>query len=656
MNFLQQIRGILFQILAALLSLFILVEVNSPHLLPQSQLAIFGMLGTVLVFLKYPIHRRLEGRVSFRVLDFIFAIATVVSFGYILVQTEPMFKRFWIDGQPLGQRAGAERFGDYLIGFVGVLLVLEATRRAIGLALPLLSLAFLLYAGFRSSMPVWLFPHKDQPLERIISHTFLQSQGVFGIALNVMFKYVFLFVLFGTLLEKTGATGYIIGFARRLFGSSAGGAAKIAVLSSAMMGSLSGSAVANTATTGTFTIPLMKSVGFKPSVAGGVEAAASSGGALVPPIMGAGAYMMLEIVQPSVTYLEIIRAALIPAVLYYTALLLIVHFYAGRAGARAEASATSGAKAGSAELPSAESGRASPIQGFIFFTAFISLMVFLIIGYTPFRSVSLSLFLILILSAFNQRTRVSIRGVLSAMEKAAHGGVSLVVAASCVGLILGVVTLTDIGRNLAGVLLPLAKDNLILGLMLLMVSTIIIGMGLPSSVCYLLMATLVGPILRDLGLVPLAAHLFIFYFGMMSMVTPPVALAAYTAAAIADAGIMQTAFAAFRFALVGFTLPYAFVLRPELLLLSPDGSTPGFFAVAANVLITAFGIVPLAASVSGYWFAPLNLWQRAILLGTAIIFFFTSLGGAQSWLQALATIVVVAFGIVSWRAKLSTGE
>ena len=653
MNFLQRIRGIFFQILAAFLSIFILVEVNSPHLLPQSQLAMFGMLGTILVYLKYPIHSRLRDKASLRGLDFILAIATTVTFGYIIVQTEPMFKRFWIDGQPLGQRAGVEQIGDYVIGFVGILLVLEATRRAIGLALPILSLAFLLYAGFRSSMPMWLFPHKDQPLERIISHTFLQSQGVFGIALSVMFKYVFLFVLFGTLLEKTGATGYVIGFAKRLFRSSTGGAAKIAVLSSGMMGSLSGSAVANTATTGTFTIPLMKSVGFKPGIAGGVEAAASSGGALVPPIMGAGAYMMLEIVQPSPTYLEIIRAALIPAVLYYTALLLIVHFYAGRAKALAEVRTTPDTNADVVEETTAESGGGAPIRGFIFFIAFVSLLFFLIIGYTPFRSVSLSLLLILVLSAFNKQTRVNFKGILSAMEKAAHGGVSLVAAASCVGLILGVVTLTDIGRNLAGVLLPLAEDNLILALMLLMVSTIILGMGLPSSVCYLLMATLVGPILRDLGLVPLAAHMFIFYFGMMSMVTPPVALAAYAAAAIADAKIMQTAFAAFRIALVGFALPYAFVLRPELLLLSPDGGTAGFFAVAGNVLITAFGIAPLAASVSGYWFSPLDLWKRAVLLFAAIIFFFSSFNGTQIGLQGLAFIAVVAVGIFSWRAKTS---
>jgi TRAP transporter 4TM/12TM fusion protein len=244
---------------------------------------------------------------------------------------------------------------DYVIGLLGVLLVLEATRRSIGSTLPLLAIAFLVYAAFGQSMPDWLFPHRGHSWERIVSQTFLQSQGVFGVALKVMFTYVFLFVLFGTLLEKTGATGYIIRFARRLFRASAGGPAKVAVISSGMMGSLSGSAVANTATTGTFTIPMMKGSGFKPHVAGGIEAAASSGGALVPPIMGAGAYMMLEIVEPAVTYLQIIKAAIIPAILYYTALLLIVHFHAGRL------------TAGTASEELSEDQTLPKFQGFLFF-------------------------------------------------------------------------------------------------------------------------------------------------------------------------------------------------------------------------------------------------------------------------------------------------
>ena len=641
----------IFGILAVLLSLFILVEVNLSLLSPQSRLAIFAMLGLILVFLKHPLHRGASsdeqsggtdtsiGKHLFKIVDFVLIIAVVLCFGYVLIQTEPIFQRFWTDGMSLGDRAGVEVKMDYVIGLLGVLLVLEATRRSIGSTLPLLAIAFLVYAAFGQSMPDWLFPHRGYPWGRIVSQTFLHSQGVFGVALKVMFTYVFLFVLFGTLLEKTGATGYIIRFARRLFRASAGGPAKVAVISSGMMGSLSGSAVANTATTGTFTIPMMKGSGFKPHVAGGIEAAASSGGALVPPIMGAGAYMMLEIVEPAVTYPQIIKAAVIPAILYYTALLLIVHFHAGRLTA-----------VGNSERSSLQSEDQTlpKFQGFLFLAAFVSLILFLVMmRYTPFRAVSLSLVLILVLGFFNKSTRVGVRGIFEAMGKAAHGGISLIAAASCVGLILGVVTLTGIGTKLPGMLLPLAKSNLILALLLLMVSTIILGMGLPSSVCYLLMATLVGPVLADLGIVPLAAHLFIFYFGMMSMVTPPVALAAYTAGAIAEAGIMQTGFAAFRFAWVGFALPYAFVLRPELLLLTPDGGSAGLLAVGTNVLVTVFGIVALAASVSGYALRPLNIWYRLILLTAAMVLFL-----AQSvWLLVAAAITVLGLGIFNWHNK-----
>ena len=669
---LQSIRRILFGGCAALLSVFILAEVNYPRLSPQAQLAIFAMLGLVLVFLKYPIHRRFEEHTVFQALDFVFALAVVICFGYILVQTEPLFKRFWVGGQQLGDRAGMGTTADYVIGLLGLLLVLEGTRRAIGLTLCILSLAFLAYAAFGQSMPDWLFPHRGYSWERIVSQTFLHSQGVFGIALKVMFTYVFLFVLFGALLEKTGATGYIINLARRLFRSSVGGPAKVAVVSSGAMGSLSGSAVANTATTGTFTIPMMRSSGFRPTIAGGIEAAASSGGALVPPIMGAGAYMMLEIVEPAVTYLEIIKAALIPAILYYTALLLIVHFYAKRVGASSEVPLDS-----ATVTPQPKAG----IEGLVFLVAFITLILFLLLGYTPFRAVSLSLLFILILigirgiwniikqvkhssvspmgalirHTFLLLTRqiwIGIRRTLESTEKAADGGVSLIAAASCVGLILGVVTLTGIGAKLPGTLLPLAENSRILALALLMVSTIILGMGLPSSVCYLLMATLVGPVLSELGFVPLAAHLFIFYFGMMAMVTPPVALAAYTAAAIAGTGIMQTGVAAFRFALVGFALPYAFVLKPELLLLSPDGGSAGFLIVAGSILTAIIGIVALAASVTGHCFAPLNLWTRTGLFAAAMVLFLTLSG----WVQLVAFTAVAIIGFLNWRSRNSLLE
>ena len=612
---------------------------NYPRLAPHSQLALFAMLGLILVFLKYPVHPRMADKPAFQVLDIVLAAAVLLCFGYVIVQTEPLFKALWFDGKSLGDRAGAERVVDYVVGALGLLLILEATRRTVGVTLMLLAFLFLLYAAFGQLMPGWLFPHRGYTVERIVSQTFLHSQGIFGVALRVMFTYVFLFVLFGTLLERTGATRYILELARRIFGTSAGGPAKVAVLSSGMMGSLSGSAVANTATTGTFTIPLMQRAGFKPAIAGGIEAAASSGGALVPPIMGAGAYMMLEIVEPSVTYLEIIRAALLPAILYYTALLCIVHFYAKRMGSRdSERERESAPPQEHRDRESSPTG----MQGVVFFTAFLTLIGFLLMGATPFRAVSWSLLVVVGVSLFHPKTRIGISGILKAMENAAHSGVSLIAAAACVGIILGVVTLTGVGGKLPSALLPLAATNLMLALLLLMISTIILGMGLPSSVCYLLMAILVGPVLLDLGVVPLAAHFFIFYFGMMSMVTPPVALAAYTASAIANSRIMPTAFAAFRFALVGFALPYAFVLRPELLWLSAAGGSPEWWIVIANLCLTLVGTVIFAASIAGYAFKTLIFWERGILFIAVALLFFVPIDMQWLWVHGIALLASIA--------------
>jgi TRAP transporter 4TM/12TM fusion protein len=600
----------LFNILATALGVFVLAEVNYPHLTPQAQLSLFALLGLSLVYLKFPLHPGWSTSPLIRWLDLVPIIGVVYCFGYVLVHNEALFAAFWPSHQPLGNRAGMEITSDHLIGALGLLLVLEAARRAIGIFLPLLALTFLAYAALGPLLPDWLFPHRGYTWERIVSQTFLHSQGVFGIALKVMFSYVYLFVLFGAVLERTGATGYIINLAQRLFHHSPGGSAKVAVLSSGLMGSLSGSAVANTATTGTFTIPLMRSAGFAPHTAAAIEAAASSGGALVPPIMGAGAYMMLEIIEPAVSYLQIIKAALLPALLYYTALLLIVHLTARRSGSTTAASSNQTARAA-----------LSKAQGWTFFSAFIVLILLLLLGYTPFRAVSLSLLAVLAVSVCHRDTRISLRDLFSIFARAAQGGVALIAAAACVGLIIGVVTLTGIGTQLPSVIIPLAQDNIILALMLLMVSTIILGMGLPSAVCYLIMATLIGPVLSRLGLVPLAAHLFIFYFGMMSMVTPPVALAAYTAAAIARSPIMATSLAAFRFALVGFALPYAFVLRPALLFLGPDGQDVSIFNVGWALVVTLAALLPMAAAVAGYLIGPLALWHRLVLFAAALVFF-----------------------------------
>ncbi len=613
----QRILGVL----SVALCLFTLAEVNYPQLLPRSQLAIFALLGLVLCFLYFPLSGRWRDAAWSRILDLILALLAALVCGYVVVQTQPAFKDLWLGGHSLGNRAGAELPLDYAIGIAGLLLILEAARRALGWALPVLSLLFLAYAGYGQVMPDWLFPHRGYGWERIVAQTFLHGQGVFGIALKVMFTYVFLFVVFGALLEVTGATRFIIDYARKLLGGTAGGPAKVSILASGLMGSLSGSAVANTATTGTFTIPLMRSAGFRRHQAAGIEAAASSGGALVPPVMGAGAYMMLEMIEPPVTYLQIVRSALLPALLYYLSLFLIAHFSARRMATLNAGPDTENTEDGAAG-DGAAGERAGPFEGAIFFASLGALVIFLLFGFTVFRSVSLAMAVTLSLALAHARTRPSLKRLLGALRRAARAGIPLVAAAASVGIVIGVVTLTGVGNKLPATILPLAQDNLFLALLLIMLSSIVLGMGLPSAVCYLLLATLIGPALGGLGVVELSAHLFIFYFGLMSMVTPPVALAAYTAASISGAKIMRTTFAAFRFALVGFALPFLFVYRPQLLMLDGAGAPAPWLDVAAAFVLVGLGTVPLAAAVAGHLGRPLGPAARAVLLAITVSIFY----------------------------------
>ena len=644
----------------------------------ESNLALFAMLGLLLVFLDRPIVKRWKDSLPLKIINGLMIVATVAVFGYIFVQSDSKFSSLWVDGTLLGKRAGSEKLFDFAIAGVGIGLLLDGTRRAIGWTLPILCAVFAAYAMFGKNMPDAFFPHAGNSWEQIVQKTFLQG-GVFGIALQVMFTYVFLFVVFGALLEQTGATGYVINFAKRLFRNSTGGPAKVAVLSSGLMGSLSGSAVANTAATGTFTIPLMKSSGFNSDTAGGVEAAASAGGALMPPIMGAGAYMMLEVVKPTVNYTQIIQAALIPALLYYFALLMTVHFHAKRIAGRvaaeraaddAEQAADDAKQAdaesinageqetdeqGSSPKPAEKSsqfGDASTFQGILFFGAFIVLIIALLQGLTAFRSVSISMVVVLAASFMHSSTRLNPTKLLAACTGAAKGGVALVVAAACVGIILGVVSLTPLSSALPMTIQSYAGENAILALLMLMVSTIILGMGLPSAVCYLLMANLIGATLTSLDTPPLAAHLFIFYFGMMSMVTPPVALAAYAAAAISGGNVLRTAFQAFRFSLVGFALPFAFVLKPSLLMLTVDNHPASWLTIAGTVLCMVIATTAMSAGVGGYFVRRLGLWQRGLLVGVALIVFFTRNTGTQWWVQiAMVALLVAWFVFEIFQAK-----
>lgn len=725
---LDSVRKFLVPLLSVLLCLFTLLEVNFPRLQSQSQLTLFVMLGLMLCFLVYPVRKAWKDSPTWQAIDLGLLIAVGAVCGYVFVQSEPIFQDYWFFGKSLGDRAGIETRFDIAIGVVGLILVLEATRRSIGWVVPFLALLFIVhsyycYVSVRDGLPPvpeWLLPHAGQDVDYLVSATFAQSLGVFGPAASVMFKYVFLFVVFGAFLEMSGATQFIIDFAERCFGRSPGGPAKVSVLGSGLMGSLSGSAVANAVTTGSFTIPMMRNAGFERHVAGGITAAAASGGALVPPVMGAGAYMMLELVQPQVRFLDIAKAALIPAILYYLSIFMIVHFYARRIGTQ----------------PVSNESRApiSYFQGLVFFSALGGLVALLVMGFTAFKAVSGSLMLTLVLAMLSPKLELSrvarflglavfagavaahqvllaeppavpklrlmiesyldsalmgmfallIFGllypalrvhVLGSLSKAAKNGVSLVAAAACVGIIIGVVQSTGIATDFSAVIKGMVESSLLLALLGIMACSIVLGMGVPSVVCYLLMATLMGSLLEQLGVQPLAAHLFIFYFGMMSMVTPPVALAAYASASLAESKIMQTAMAAFRFSLVGFTLPFMFVYRPALLLMVPrDMTNRGTALATANksldltdtaalldlaiaVGTSVVGILALAAGIAGYLASHLSMMARTVLLVAAALLLLPNVsfnGQNLGWMLNTAGGALFALMlIVSWRAGTS---
>ena len=679
------------------LCLFTLFEVNYNTLQPQSSLAIFVGLGLVLCYLTFPVAKCCANHPVSKSVDVILAVLSALTCLYVVVQTEPIFEWTWADGFSLGNRAGSETGLDYFVGVVGVLLVLESTRRSIGLIVPLLALTFMAHSFYchlsleqdLPMLPDWMLPHAGQNTKDLVSTTFLQSLGVFGAAASVMFKYVFLFVVFGSFLEMSGATKFIIDFATKTFGRIQGGPAMVSVMASGLMGSLSGSAVANAVTTGTFTIPMMRAAKFPKHIAGGITAAAASGGALVPPVMGAGAYMMLELVQPQVTFLTIMKAAMIPAILYYFSILALVFLYSRRLGA---------SRLSASELADK---KLSGFEALVFFSALGVLIGLLILGFSPFRSVTGSLAVILFLATRNKRLEISdaarnramfgfigimvlhqvlhqltslstdsITGfgqlfvasswidprtesysillaigsllesaivgmfglllfclrdpnwrpqVVLAFTKSAKNGVALVAASACVGIIIGIVQQTGIANDFSSEIKQVVETNLFLALLGIMVCSLVLGMGVPSVVCYLLMATLMGSVLGELGVLPLVAHLFIFYFGMMSMVTPPVALAGYASASIAEAPIMKTSVAAFRFSLVGFTLPFMFVYRPALCLLAPEGGELTWFAVVHAVLAALIGIMALASGLAGYAKHHLGWLSRAVLFLSAAL-------------------------------------
>ena len=478
---------------------------------------------------------------------------------------------------------------DYIFGIGLIALIMEATRRATGWALPITAACFLLYG----------LTIGNQSFGIMLDQLYLTTEGIFGIPLYVSATYVMLFILFASFVERSGAGQLFMDFALALAGHTSGGPAKVAVITSSLFGTVSGSAVANVMTTGTFTIPLMKRTGSRPAFSGAVEAVASTGGQLMPPIMGAAAFVMAEFLGTS--YLAVAAFAIMPAVLYYVAVFAAVHFEAKRVGL--------------VGLPKPDLPRLGEVlreRGHLFLPLFIIVGV-LLAGYSAAFAALCGIGSVIPTTWLRASTRKTFTPmvVIEALEAGARNTLVVALACACAGIVIGTITLTGLGLDFTGVVLALSQNSLILALVLTMVAGIILGMGLPTTPAYIVQVALLVPALVKLGVQVEAAHLFVLYFAVLSAITPPVAMAVYAANGISRAGLVESSWAAVKLGLTGYIIPFMFVFGPSLLLMGD------LDRILLTIVTSTVGVICLAGGLHRYFFFGTARWWESLMLISA---------------------------------------
>ncbi|WP_294194033.1 TRAP transporter permease [uncultured Cloacibacillus sp.] len=631
-------QGKLVALIAVAMSCFHFYTSGFGLLLAQKQGAVHLAFTLALVFLLYPASSKQSKTSGIPFYDFILGAIGVASAMYLVV--------FFND---LVTRAGLPTQTDLIMGFLLIATLLEATRRISNPVLPCLAIIALLYCYFGRSMPDML-AHRGFNVARIVNHMYLGTEGIFGTPLEVSSTFVFMFILFGAVLEKTGLGKFIIDLSLALAGWSTGGPAKVAVVSSGLMGTVSGSSVANVCTTGMFTIPLMKSVGYEPYFAGAVEAVASTGGQIMPPVMGAAAFIMAQIL--GVPYIEVAIAAVVPALLYYFAVMVQVHFEACRLGLRG--------------IPWKQLPPLGPLlksKGFLLIPL-IAIIYFLLAGYTPLKAAFNGILVSFVLSWLNKETRLTPAKLYDAFQSGARSAIGVACACATVGMVVGMGTLTGLALKIAGAIVAMAEVSpdgslaalgaslfslapgaevtaetaalaltKIFTLFFTMIASLILGMGLPTTANFIVTSTMAAPALFLLGVPPMAAYMFVFYFGIAADLTPPVALAAYAGAGIAGSDPMKTGVTSFKLALAGFLVPYIYVYNPMLLFIDVEP-----FYMAQAICTALIGVFLLAMFTIGYFKAHLAWYMRALAFVGAICLL---IPGTMSDLFGLAVLGVI---------------
>ncbi len=550
--------------------------------------------------------------------------------------------------QDLAFRVGNPSTLDVAMGTILVLALLEATRRAMGWPLPVVALVFIAYALFGRSMP-GILVHPGASWDQLINHLYLTSQGIYGVPLGVVATYVFHFVLFGVLATRIGLGQLFLDTASFVAGRFAGGPAKVAIFGSALFGTISGSSIANTVTVGSLTIPSMVRLGYPRHFAAAVEATASTGGQITPPIMGAAAFLMIEFL--ALPYTTIIAAAAVPAAMHFFGVLMQVHFEAKKRGLRGLTRE---------ELPDIV---AVYRRGWPTIIPLVGLLYFLFSGYTPYLAAFWGITLCILVGLVNPRQRIGLKDLLVAFQDGAKYAIAVGAAAGTVGIVIGVVTLTGVGFKISYVVTGTARDvaevigaflpawlmtrealTLLLTLMMTGVVCILMGCGIPTTANYIIMVTVAAPILGLLGVEPIVAHFFVFYYGVLADITPPVALAAYAAAGLAGSDPFKTGNTAFRLGLAKALVPFVFVFSPSLLLVA-SGFTWANFALALFGCVT--GIVALAAAFTGWLLGPMAKWERGLTFIAALLLV------APDWkTTAVGLLLLVP---VIWRQWMASG-
>ncbi|MDW8045535.1 MAG: TRAP transporter permease, partial [Nitrososphaerota archaeon] len=544
-------------------------------------------------FLTYPIVKRTSGKANIftHLFTILFVILSLSIASYVVIEGEAFFLR---SGRPSGN--------DIIFGVVLIILVLIATYKTIGLPLVVLAIIFLLYCFIGPYIPGWL-GHRGVTLEDLIDRMFLTTWGIYGAPVTVMFTYITLFIIFGALLDKSGLGKFIIDISNAIVGHTSGGPAKIAVVASSGVGTISGSAVANVVTTGTFTIPMMKKLGYKPHFAGAVEAVASTGGQLMPPVMGAAAFVMAELT--ATPYITICYHAAIPAILYYLAVFLMVHFEAKKLGLKG--------------MPKSELPKVSKTLswgGHLIIP--LAVLVYLLIqGYSPQRAVLITIILTIMVSWFRKDTRIGLKDLLKAFDAAIREATPVAMACACAGIIIGVMYVTGLGFKSTAIFLSLSGKNLLLLSVLTASICLILGMGIPTTAAYITTAALAVPAMVELGVHMIVAHLFVFYYAILSVITPPVALAAYAASGIAKESPMKIGFKAVHLGIAAYIVPFMFLYNSVLI-----GMVTDLGWLVWSLLTAVIGIFCLAAGSIGYLISKINILIRLILVIISLLLIF----------------------------------